>query len=129
MNPQLDGYFSGSRQRDQDPAAAGRRQLGLEIAATAKIGKNRAGYVVPSQSGTGSYLVNLDGEPFCTCPISNCGRSPASTSSRLSSLSNGRVRRETQQKPTEGLESPPRTETGPPTTMHRPTRGGSFPLY
>ena len=29
---------------------------------------NKLGYKVPSQSGRGSYVVNLDGEPFCTCP-------------------------------------------------------------
>ena len=68
MNPQPTIYSTATALPGQDNAAAGRRQFGLEIAATAKIGKNRAGYVVPSQSGTGSYLVNLDGEPFCTCP-------------------------------------------------------------
>ncbi len=68
MNPQPTIYSTATALRGQDNAATGRRQLGLEIAATIKIGKNRAGYVVPSQSGTGSYLVNLDGEPFCTCP-------------------------------------------------------------
>ena len=58
MNPQPTIYSTATALRGQDNAAAGRRQLGLEIAATIKIGKNRAGYVVPSQSGTGSYLVN-----------------------------------------------------------------------
>ena len=33
-----------------------------------RIDKNRLGYKVPSQSGSGSYVVNLDGKPFCTCP-------------------------------------------------------------
>jgi len=46
-----------------------RQERGLVIAATSKIEKNRLGWKVPSQSGNGSYIVNLDhGEPFCTCP-------------------------------------------------------------
>ena len=39
------------------------------IAATSKIEKILLGYKVPSQSGNGTYVVNLDhGTPFCTCP-------------------------------------------------------------
>jgi len=46
-----------------------RQERGLVIAATSKIEQNRLGWKVPSQSGNGSYVVNLDhGEPFCTCP-------------------------------------------------------------
>jgi transposase/predicted nucleic acid-binding Zn finger protein len=46
-----------------------RQERGLVIAATSKIEKNRIGWKVPSQSGNGSYIVNLDhGQPFCTCP-------------------------------------------------------------
>jgi transposase/predicted nucleic acid-binding Zn finger protein len=46
-----------------------RQERGLVIAATSKIEKNKLGWKVPSQSGNGSYIVNLDhGEPFCTCP-------------------------------------------------------------
>ncbi len=46
-----------------------REERGLIIAATSKIEKNKLGWKVPSQSGNGSYIVNLDhGEPFCTCP-------------------------------------------------------------
>jgi transposase len=46
-----------------------RQERGLVIAATSKIEKNRLGWKVPSQSGNGSYIVNLDhGTPFCTCP-------------------------------------------------------------
>ncbi len=46
-----------------------RQERGLVIAATSKIEKNKLGWKVPSQSGNGSYVVNLDhGEPFCTCP-------------------------------------------------------------
>jgi transposase len=46
-----------------------RQERGLAIAATCKIEKNKLGWKVPSQSGNGTYIVNLDhGEPFCTCP-------------------------------------------------------------
>jgi len=46
-----------------------RQERGLVIAATSKIEQNRLGWKVPSQSGNGSYVVNLDhGQPFCTCP-------------------------------------------------------------
>ena len=46
-----------------------REEKGLVIAATSKIEKNILGWKVPSQSGNGTYIVNLDhGQPFCTCP-------------------------------------------------------------
>lgn len=46
-----------------------RQERGLAIAATTKIEKNKLGWKVPSQSGNGTYIVNLDhGQPFCTCP-------------------------------------------------------------
>lgn len=46
-----------------------REEKGLVIAATSKIEKNQLGWKVPSQSGNGTYIVNLDhGQPFCTCP-------------------------------------------------------------
>ena len=46
-----------------------REERGLQIAVTCKIEKNKLGWKVPSQSGNGSYIVNLDhGKPFCTCP-------------------------------------------------------------
>ena len=53
---------------DADDGNAGRQQRGMAIAALVHIEKNRLGYKVPSQSGNGSYVVNTDGEPFCTCP-------------------------------------------------------------
>ena len=53
---------------DPDDGLAGRQQRGMAIAAQVRIDKNRLGYKVPSQSGNGSYVVNLDGKPFCTCP-------------------------------------------------------------
>ncbi len=47
----------------------GRQERGLVIAATSKIEKNKLGWKVPSQSGNGNYIVNLDHDsPFCTCP-------------------------------------------------------------
>lgn len=46
-----------------------REERGLMIAATSKIERNKLGWKVPSQSGNGTYIVNLDhGEPLCTCP-------------------------------------------------------------
>ncbi len=46
-----------------------RQEKGLVIAATSKIEQNRLGWKVPSQSGNGTYVVNLDhGQPYCTCP-------------------------------------------------------------
>ncbi len=46
-----------------------REERGLQIANTAKIVKTPVGYKVPSQSGNGTYIVNLDhGHQFCTCP-------------------------------------------------------------
>ena len=46
-----------------------REEKGLVIAATSRIEKNKLGWKVPSQSGNGTYVVNLDhGDPFCTCP-------------------------------------------------------------
>jgi len=45
------------------------QERGRQLATTCKIEKNRLGWKVPSQSGDGSYIVNLDhGQPFCTCP-------------------------------------------------------------
>lgn len=46
-----------------------RRQRGLEIAATSKITRKGAAWLVPSQSGKGRYTVVQDAEtPHCTCP-------------------------------------------------------------
>ncbi len=46
-----------------------REERGLVIAATSRIQRNKLGWNVPSQSGNGNYVVNLDhGHPFCTCP-------------------------------------------------------------
>lgn len=53
---------------DPDDGDEGRQQRGLAIAAIAPIKLDRYGYKVPSQSGNGSYLVNLEFGPYCTCP-------------------------------------------------------------
>jgi transposase len=46
-----------------------REERGLQIAQTSKIVKTPVGWKVPSQSGNGTYIVNLDhNHPFCTCP-------------------------------------------------------------
>ena len=49
-------------------AKRARKQRGLAIAALVPIKRNRLGYQIPSQSDNGSYVVNLDDEPFCSCP-------------------------------------------------------------
>jgi len=44
------------------------QERGLAIANSNTVKKNKLGWQVPSQSGNGTYEVNLDhGEPFCTC--------------------------------------------------------------
>ena len=44
------------------------QERGLTIANSNTVRKNKLGYQVPSQSGNGTYIVNMDnGEPFCTC--------------------------------------------------------------
>jgi len=48
-----------------------RRQRGLAIAAVCKITQKHDQWIVPSQTGNGSYRVNLNPAPFvpmCTCP-------------------------------------------------------------
>ena len=47
---------------------AERWTLGLALAAHVKIERRYTNYLVRSQSGDGSYTVNLDNGPFCTCP-------------------------------------------------------------
>ena len=53
---------------DPDDGDAGRQQRGLAIAALVPVTKTPVGYRVPSQSGNGSYIVNTDDTPFCSCP-------------------------------------------------------------
>ena len=53
---------------DPDDGDIGRQQRGLMIAALANIRKDLWGYKVPAQSRSGSYLVNLEHGPYCTCP-------------------------------------------------------------
>ena len=55
---------------DPDDGDLGRQQRGLAIAilAQAHIRPDKFGYKVPSQSGNGVYLVNLEDGPYCTCP-------------------------------------------------------------
>ena len=53
-------------------AAESRRQRGLAIAAVCRIVKKNGQWIVPSQTGNGTYRVNLDppspGVPMCNCP-------------------------------------------------------------
>jgi transposase len=44
------------------------QERGLMIAESNTVERNKLGWKVPSQSGNGTYIVNLeDREPFCTC--------------------------------------------------------------
>ena len=44
------------------------QERGLAIANSNTVTKNKLGWKVPSQSGNGTYIVDIDnGEPFCTC--------------------------------------------------------------
>jgi transposase len=44
------------------------QERGLVIAKSDTVKKNKLGWQVPSQSGNGTYIVNMDnGEPFCSC--------------------------------------------------------------
>jgi transposase len=44
------------------------QERGLAIAESETVKKNKLGWQVPSQSGNGTYIVNMDnGAPFCTC--------------------------------------------------------------
>lgn len=53
---------------DQNEQAKDARRLrGLEIAATSKLVEADGEWIVPSQSGSRSYRVNLD-EQRCNCP-------------------------------------------------------------
>ena len=46
-----------------------RKERGLQIARTSRIEHNKEGWKVPSQYGSGSYLVTSNGhETTCTCP-------------------------------------------------------------
>ena len=51
-----------------DDGDEGRRQRGMAIAALVPIEKKQLGYKVPSQSGNGAYIVNVDNEALCSCP-------------------------------------------------------------
>ena len=76
MNPQPSFKSRGSDHPRQVDATAKRRLRGMEIAATVQIGKNTAGYIVPSKSGNRFYLVKLDDTPSCTCPDFELRRQP-----------------------------------------------------
>ncbi len=54
-----------------------RQERGLQIAATVKLTKTDKGYLVPSQTGKGLYLVNKNGQDaLCTCPDFEARREP-----------------------------------------------------
>ncbi len=43
------------------------QERGLAIAESNTVKRNKLGWQVPSQSGNGTYIVSMDGEPFCSC--------------------------------------------------------------
>ena len=67
LNQQLTRTALGPN--DPDDGDQGRQQRGLAIAILAQenIRPDKFGYKVPSQSGNGVYLVNLEDGPYCTC--------------------------------------------------------------
>ena len=53
----------------EDDGIHGRKLRGALIAGVSKISKDKLGYRVPSASGNGRYVVNVDGdESACSCP-------------------------------------------------------------
>ncbi len=68
MTPQSDTHSKVAPWPSQDYSHDGRKLHGMAIAAQVNIEKNRLGYVVPSQSGSGTYIVSMEDDPFCTCP-------------------------------------------------------------
>jgi hypothetical protein len=63
-----------------------REQRGLEIAATKKLRQKGELWIVPSATGTGSYVVepNAHGSATCTCPTTNCIKRRANMFTRSS---------------------------------------------
>lgn len=54
---------------EPDDGDEGRKQRGLAIAALSPIKQSKVGYIVPSQSGNGTYVVSVNGgQPACSCP-------------------------------------------------------------
>ena len=54
---------------DPDDGEQGRQLRGVAVAVLEQhIRPDKFGYKVPSQSGNGVYLVNLEHSPYCTCP-------------------------------------------------------------
>ena len=68
MNPQSKIDSTPPPWPSQDDSSFGRWQRGMAIAAQGRLREDRFGYRVPSESRSGSYLVNLDFGPYCTCP-------------------------------------------------------------
>ena len=64
----MEKFITALGPNDPDDGDEGRQQRGLAIAALVPIRPDRFGYKVPSMSGNGSYLVNLEFGPYCTCP-------------------------------------------------------------
>ena len=77
MVTEVNGVRLALNAGDADDGDAGRQMRGALIAAVASIKKTPAGYKIPSQSNSGSYIVNLDGDaPYCSCPDFELRRLP-----------------------------------------------------
>ena len=64
--PLADTYSTNAPRPGQDAGDAERQRRGLVIAATVSIKRNlMGGWLVPSQSGNGTYYTTTD---FCSCP-------------------------------------------------------------
>ena len=65
----MDKLITALGPNDPDDGEQGRQQRGLAIAVLEQnIRPDKFGYKVPSQSGNGVYLVDLEHGPYCTCP-------------------------------------------------------------
>ena len=64
----FDNAITALHPGEPDDGDEGRKQRGLAIAALVPIEKKQLGYKVPSQSGNGAYIVNVDNEALCSCP-------------------------------------------------------------
>ena len=68
MNAQLTRTAVGPNDPDDGDQCRQQRGLAIAILAQEHIRPDKFGYKVPSQSGNGAYLVNLEHGPYCTCP-------------------------------------------------------------
>lgn len=113
------------------PPTSSRAQSGWQIATSGQVRQKGGLWLVPSQSGEGTYTVDLAGTiPQCTCPNYGSRRVKCKHIFAVEYT----IRRETKPdgtttvtRPSPGRQSPrhhvlPIGRTGPPTTLLRPMR-------